>query len=120
MRSFVFFGRLVPEKGFELLFPFFEEILETKVSRVAVFGDGPLRKEFFLRFSRRKGFYDLQRLSDAECAEHFASLPPGSVAYFGRRPFSSISGVLSFADISLMPSVFLETFGLSALESLSL
>lgn len=37
MRSFVFFGRLVSEKGFQLLFPFFEEILESKTGKVAVF-----------------------------------------------------------------------------------
>lgn len=37
MRNFVFFGRLVSEKGFELLFPFFETVLSEKKGRVAVF-----------------------------------------------------------------------------------
>jgi glycosyltransferase involved in cell wall biosynthesis len=119
MRSFVFFGRLVPEKGFELLFPFFEEVLGSESARIAVFGDGFLRKVFFARFSHRKGFFDFRKLPDSECEREFAVLPPGSIAYFGRRPFSSIAGTLAVSDISLMPSIFLETFGLSALESLS-
>ncbi len=39
--------------------------------------------------------------------------------YFGWQPFEVISKWLDIADVSLMPSIFLETFWLSALESLA-
>lgn len=119
MRSFAFFGRLVREKGFDLLFPFFSELLAEGRGRVAVFGEGELKEAFLSEFSGQEGFRDFRDVPDAECAPRFAKLPAGSVAYFGRRPFSAIVETLACVDVSLMPSTFLETFGLSALESLS-
>jgi glycosyltransferase involved in cell wall biosynthesis len=119
MRSFVFFGRLVPEKGFHLLFPFFDAVIEKKCAKMAVFGDGELKTEFLSRFSGRADFFDFRLLADSQCALRFRNLRQGSVAYFGRRNFSAISETLPACDVSLMPSTFLETFGLSALESLS-
>ncbi|MDQ1343291.1 MAG: hypothetical protein QG650_10 [Patescibacteria group bacterium] len=119
MRSFVFFGRLVSEKGFHLLFPFFDAVIEKKRAKMAVFGDGELKTEFLSHFSGRAGFFDFRSLADSQCALRFRNLPQGSVAYFGRRNFSAIGETLPTCDVSLMPSTFLETFGLSALESLS-
>ena len=41
------------------------------------------------------------------------------IYYFGWQPFEVITKWLDISDMTLMPSVFLETFGLSALESLA-
>lgn len=119
MRSFAFFGRLVEEKGFALLFPFFDELTTGKKGKAVVFGDGELKEAFLSEFSGKEGFCDFKSVPDSECAPLFANLPAGSVAYFGRRPFPVIAETLRSVDVSLMPSTFLETFGLSALESLS-
>lgn len=59
-------------------------------------------------------------MADGRVASTFDGLPSGTVAYFGRRNFPIIAATLAHVDVSLMPSTFLETFGLSALESLSL
>lgn len=62
-----------------------------------IFGDGPLRVEL----------------------EHLLpSLP--FVSYEGFQPKETIIPVRKTMDMTLMPSLFLETFGLSALESLQL
>ena len=120
MRNFVFFGRLVPEKGFDSLIPVFRKVLDDPSAiRFAVFGDGPLREELLRACSGHPGFHDCSSVSDGDCRQRFESLPSGSVAYFGRRDFAVIDPVLRACDASFVPSAFLETFGLSALESLS-
>jgi glycosyltransferase involved in cell wall biosynthesis len=56
-------------------------------------------------------------LNDEAVKTRFGTAP--GIRFFGFRPESSIRDVLRLADFSVMPSRFLETFGLSALESLS-
>ncbi len=42
------------------------------------------------------------------------------VTYHGFQPKEAINYIRQHADLTLMPSTFLETFGMSALESLQL
>lgn len=118
MRHFVFFGRLVEEKGFDLLFDAFDDILSGRTNAsFSVFGDGPFMGEFFRRFGSRPGVSDLRKVPDR--------LVPGSVRsgpgirIFGFRSGTIVREAVREADFSVVPSRFLETFGLSALESLS-
>gem|GEM_PF-2618450 len=41
------------------------------------------------------------------------------IYYFGHRDYATIKEFLSISHINLVPSLFLETFGLSALESMA-
>ena len=119
MTSFVFFGRLTKEKGFDLLFPFFREIATVRDDvRFFVFGDGDLRDQFFRVFGSLPHFYDLSTHPEAILADDIQE-QRGGVYYFGHRKLDTITRFLETADASVMPSRFLETFGLSALESLS-
>ena len=119
MSSFLFFGRLTKEKGFDLLFPFFREVATVRDDvRFFIFGDGPLRESFFKTFSSLPHFYDLSNHPEAILTEDIADTR-GGLYYFGHRKLPTIMRFLEVADASVMPSRFLETFGLSALESLS-
>lgn len=76
MRNFVFFGRLVAEKGFNLLIPVFQRVLrEEKGIRFAIFGEGPLRENLFDDCSGMAGFRDCSAVPDDDCADTFLSLP---------------------------------------------
>lgn len=99
MLQFIFFGRLVREKGFDAILDVWRRFVvekETKV-RLFVFWDGPLRE-------------DLLELMKETTMIH----------YFWRQDRDMIAEYCHYSHYALMPSRFLETFGLSALEALSL
>lgn len=98
---FLFYSRLEQEKGIDLLLgamKYFAEIGE-KRCRVSIFSDGSWRKE----------------------VEQFAKLYPNfPMTYYGRQPKRDIFSFMKRekVDIVLMPSIFLETFGLNSGEAL--
>lgn len=63
-----------------------------------------------LELQRFPGFFD---------ASNGTSIPPGAqVVYFGQVSGGRVTEALSRSHYMLMPSRFLETFGLSALEAI--
>ena len=104
--QFVFFGRLDQEKGWDLLINVWQRLVNeykeghndyiTK-TRFLVFGDGPYREKLL----------------------HLGA-KSSSIKYFGWKARSDLERYIAASDYTLMPSLFLETFGLTALESLSL
>lgn len=96
---FVYFGRFSVEKGFDILMDSLVALsgrVNATSFRVDCFGQGELESLL---------------IAKADTYER--------LHYHGRQPFSVISSYLSDAHFCLMPSRFLETFGLTALESLS-
>lgn len=113
---FTFFGRLTQEKGADLLVQAWS-LLEPEArgnANLTVFGDGPLRGLF-----QGEGIDNLSGLDDVA----FQQVVPakGRISYAGRKDFQAVIApfLRSSTDYVLMPSRFLETFGLGALESLS-
>ena len=77
-----------------------------------------MREGFVAALSELPAFRDLSGIPDDGVSDAVSRTGPG-VLFFGFRPKSVIEAVLPVFDVSVMPSRFLETFGLSALESLS-
>lgn len=94
--NFIYVGRLVKEKWFDLLLHALEVLYKDLTVRdrfhIHVFGNGELS----------------QHIPSYEC-----------ITYHGHQPKERIHEVWKNCHYTLMPSQFLETFGLSALESLS-
>lgn len=102
--QFIFFGRLTKEKGWDCIIQTRDRLVQEEKknpggpfsrSRFLIFGDGPYR-ETILSFAKKHR----------------------NISYFGRKPRNEIERYLAASDYTLMPSLFLETFGLTALESL--
>jgi glycosyltransferase involved in cell wall biosynthesis len=110
----IHFGRLVSEKGSDIIVDLAEQILLHSETRIVldIYGDGPFGEEILRKFSNRVGFFD---------GTKEGSVPEIGyrVGYHGYRPKSVIQAALRESHYLLMPSRFLETFGLSALESIS-
>lgn len=109
---FAYVGRLVSEKGFEAVIEVARGFLENpdRSSLVEIYGTGPLRNEMLRQLLRYPGFFD---------ASENGKIPPGAqVVYFGHVNGTRVKEALSRAHYLLMPSRFLETFGLSALEAI--
>jgi glycosyltransferase involved in cell wall biosynthesis len=122
VRRFVFIGRLVREKGFQCLFPFFDAIVAGKVDAAFdVFGEGPIADEFLRRYGNFPEFSDYRNAPDATVLQVLSRIPENrpAIRFFGYRSHAAVDKGLRNADFCVMPSRFLETFGLSALESLS-
>ena len=97
----IYVGRLVEEKWFDLILELCEKISNNKDIaenvHVHLFSDGPLR----------------------EVLEQ--NLPEWDfVTYYGQQPKERLFEIRKDCTYCLMPSRFLETFGLAALDSLSL
>ncbi len=80
----------------------------------------------FATFAHTPFFEDLSHLRPDDIRTKIEALRPGSseqkikkIYFFGWQKQDMIRDVLQISHFSLMPSRFLETFGLSALESLS-
>lgn len=92
---------------------------------VFIFGEGSLRENLFQKFAGTPFFEDCSSLNDetiTQKIELFETSEEGEVPkiyFFGWQSLFAIRSVLQVSHFSLMPSRFLETFGLSALESLS-
>lgn len=92
----LFLGRLESEKGFDLIFEFLDNYPNKELPfELYVFGTG----------SYEKGLMQL--------AQRFKE-----IHFFGRKPLSEVERYLENIDYCLMPSRFLETFGLSAINVL--
>lgn len=95
MVGFLYYGRLEKEKWMDSLIEAIKILKKEKIScEFFIFGSWSLEKEI------------LELVSD-------------KVHFFGRKPLSFIEKYLSNISYCLMPSEFLETFGLSALNALS-
>ena len=96
--KFAFVGRLTKEKGFDLICDRLQHLYDNKSSHIDLFtldvyGDGEFTQ-------------DISHLSK--------SLP--NVTYHGHLPFDQVVKQIQDYDYNLMPSRFLETFGLTALD----
>ena len=132
--NFVYFGRLVKEKWFWLIIYFLAELWSLKFKdknkfeqitskiRFFIFWDGPLKKELVETFTWEDIYWNdigfLQDLSDkpVEDLEKYINKPGKIILYFWNRKFEDIKKILSFSHFNLVPSLFLETFWLSAAE----
>lgn len=126
--NFIFFWRLAKEKGFDLLVRSLDNIVQKTgglPGNFFLFGEGDLRGDLFWKFSGTPFFEDCSHLSGEEILEkiEFLSISDEEeqqkIYFFGWQSQQTIRLVLEVSHFSLMPSRFLETFGLSALESLS-
>ena len=107
---------------------------------VFIFGEGDLKKELFQSFTGNTLFEDCSSLSGEEILEKIEFLsnleyeeigcneeiPPtplyqggNKIYFFGWQSQAILRSILEISHFSLIPSRFLETFGLAALESLS-
>ncbi|MDR2191038.1 MAG: glycosyltransferase [Candidatus Peribacteria bacterium] len=92
MFGLLYYGRLEKEKGFDSIIemiPAFPDV------DFFIFGKGSLEKELLALTNHHH------------------------LHYFGWQPLAKIQSYLANIDYCLMPSEFLETFGLSALNALS-
>lgn len=92
---------------------------------IAIFGEGNLRDILFQSFGATPFFEDCSHLKEAEIFEKIELLDTPEtggmkkIYFFGWQSHATIRNILQISHFSLMPSRFLETFGLSALESLA-
>jgi glycosyltransferase involved in cell wall biosynthesis len=116
--NFAYFGRLEHEKGFD----YFLELAKTSVKQkqghnFIIFGEGSLKQQFlFLR--NTKQFLDLSKNPNQLI---FNTETQNQIIYLGKQDLSSvIQPILTkHIDFTIIPSRMLETFGLTALESLA-
>ena len=132
--NFVFFWRLVKEKGFGLIIYFLANLWTLKFKdkekfkqitakvRFFIFWDWAKRKELIETFSWQdiygNDIWFLEDLSDKSIDEldKYINKPGKIIFYFGNRNFEEIKTILSFSQFNLVPSLFLETFWLTAAE----
>ena len=96
--TFAFVGRITKEKWFDLIYDRLQYLRSVHsplldLFTLDIYGDGPLRDQ-------------AQEVSDLLV----------NTTYHGQVPFDKIIHDIRFFDYNLMPSTFLETFGLTALD----
>ena len=106
MKNLIYFWRLEREKGAHLL-PELQKKFANQNFRLFVFGEGSLKRLF-------EPFFTPYTEPD-----RFEGKPGQKIYFFWWQPKAKIKSWLAHADLTLMPSVVLESFGLSALESLA-
>ena len=131
--NFIFFGRLEREKWIWLLINFLAELWDLKYKdkerykkitskiRIFVFWDGSLEKELLEAFVWKDIYWNdisiVQNLKNKENIKDFIDKDDNKfVYYFWRRQFDVIKEFIWFSHYHLVASLFLETFGLSAVE----
>ncbi len=126
--NFIYFWRLAREKGFDLMVHALSSIVERTgelPGNIFVFWEGYLKEMFFEWFGALSLLQDCSHYSQeqlSELLENLSSAPMDDepqIYFFGWQSQCIIRDMLRISHFSLMPSRFLETFGLSALESLS-
>jgi glycogen(starch) synthase len=96
----VFVGRLVPEKGGQLLLPAVRELLDRGHSvHLDVCGDGPYRPTLQGMVNR------------LDLASH--------VTFWGAKRGEALVHMLQQADVAVVPSLWVEQFGITAVEAMS-
>ncbi len=115
--NFAYFGRLAVEKGFDQIISSWLELQKKSDLKAGllVFGNGLLVEKFL---NSGLGIVDWSTKSDADLLN--ASVEAGEIYYAGQRNFKEVIKPMlqKHIDYTLMPSRYIETFGLSALESL--
>ena len=96
--NFIYFGRFTKEKWFDLVLEILEKYQKNYKANFWIFGKW--EKKFENRIK------ELDKISN-------------NIEYFAWKKQKIIQNYISKSDYCLMPSRFLETFGLSALESIS-
>jgi len=131
--NFIFFGRLEREKWIWLLINFLGELWELKYTnkeeykkiiskiRIFIFWDGSLEKELLETFIWTDINWNdisiVQNLKNKKNIKDFIDQDENKfVYYFWRRQFDIIKEFIWFSHYHLVASLFLETFGLSAVE----
>lgn len=97
--TFVYSGRLSPEKGVDVLLAAFRRVLsDAPAARLRIIGDGPLRPT-------------LQRMAAEEPLS-------AAVTFEGWQPFATVERALAEAWALVAPSVWAEPYGLVAAEAI--
>lgn len=102
MIRLIFYGRLTSEKWFDIILRWIDKYKWSQIInniKIDIYWDWELAEE-------------TQKMILINAFEN--------IVYHGWQPFSIIKNAISDADYALMPSRFLETFWLSALESCEL
>lgn len=113
--NFVYIGRMEEEKGFDLVIEFLRTIFfesqnyKNKV-RFFVFGDGRLKQNFLDNFQWISDLFE-------DNITTLLNKQYKTINFFGRQDKKLIEEILEISNFTLMPSKFIETFGLVALES---
>jgi len=133
--NFIYFWRLEKEKWFWLLLYFIWKFWELKFHdkdkfsnisskiRIFIFWDWNKKKELLSYFDNKDLYWNdiwivknLENLSDNEIIWKINKDNQKFIYYFWKRNFEVIKTFLSFSHYEFVPSLFLETFWLSALE----
>lgn len=98
MIKFIFFGRIVKEKGIEIILDAFARLHAEGITNrhLDIYGSG---------------------IYENACI-YLAERLPEHVTFHGWKEHAKVRAILPEMDFSLMPSLIIETFGLTALESL--
>ena len=124
---FMFFGRLEREKGFDTLLDAIRILLRNyprmlEGMQFIICGDGSLGKDLRELIARDHGYtVDLSMVSSDELIAGSARILdiPESIVFLGWQDRRTVFHFLKQMHYTIMPSRFLETFGLVALESLT-
>ena len=130
--NFVFFGRLDTEKWFGQIIYFLSYLQDLKFSdrelykkvmkniRIFIFGDGEKKETLLETFQWEdlnwKDIWIINDYSNEKDLLWLVDQNNKNIYYFWKRNFDEIKYFLSFSHYNLVPSLFLETFWLSAVE----
>lgn len=121
--NFIFFSRLTREKGSDLMIEAFAQIVEEKdklPGNLFIFSEWPQKDLLFEVFDGESCFEDCSHMTEVEIEEKLGTIwEDYKIYFFGFQPQKLVHMYLSASHFCLMPSRFLETFGLVALESLA-
>ena len=130
--NFVFFGRLDTEKWFGQIIYFLSYLQDLKFTdrelykkvmkniRIFIFGDGEKKESLLDTFQWEdlnwKDIWVINDYSNKKDLLWIVDQNNKNIYYFWKRNFDEIKYFLSFSHYNLVPSLFLETFWLSAVE----
>lgn len=115
---FIFFGRLSYEKWFDRVILFAQYLFDNPwVGVLEICWEGDLQDDLMVTCQKHNGFVDT-RFMKWETHESYLNSESVVVIYHGRVSRDVVDSILKRSHYSLMPSRFLETFWLSALESI--
>lgn len=121
MINFIFFWRLEKEKWFDKIIDFLGNFRENQLfqnTNFFLFWEWSLKKDLFSSLLGDKSFIDLSHKQEDEIREIINQNETWKVYYFSWRRLDFIKEFIKISNFNLMPSNMLETFWLTALESL--